>query len=52
MPSIYERIGADKVEQLVAAFYARVDKDPVIAHFRAFGLSCFRVCFLEVISSA
>src|SRR5262249_11058293 len=30
VPSLYERIGGEKVEQLVAAFYARVDKDPVI----------------------
>jgi hemoglobin len=30
VPSFYERIGAEKVERLVAAFYARVDKDPVI----------------------
>src|SRR5258708_1588557 len=30
MPSLFERIGAEKVERLVAAFYARVDKDPVI----------------------
>jgi hypothetical protein len=30
-PSLYERIGgAEKVEWLVAAFYARVDSDPVI----------------------
>jgi truncated hemoglobin YjbI len=29
-PSLYERIGAEKVERLVAAFYARVDSDPVI----------------------
>jgi hypothetical protein len=28
--SLYERIGAEKVERLVAAFYARVDSDPVI----------------------
>jgi truncated hemoglobin YjbI len=29
-PSLYERIGAEKVERLVAVFYARVDNDPVI----------------------
>src|SRR5262245_19846282 len=28
--SLYERIGAEKVERLVAAFYARVNRDPVI----------------------
>jgi truncated hemoglobin YjbI len=29
-PSLFERIGAESVERLVAAFYARVDKDPEI----------------------
>jgi Bacterial-like globin len=28
--SLFERIGGEKVERLVAAFYARVDSDPVI----------------------
>ena len=28
--SLYERIGGEMVERLVAAFYARVDNDPVI----------------------
>lgn len=38
--SLYERIGADKVERLVAAFYARVDRDPVIRPFYGKTLSC------------
>jgi hypothetical protein len=29
--SLYERIGAETVERLMAAFYARVDNDPVTA---------------------
>jgi truncated hemoglobin YjbI len=33
--SLYERIGAEKIERLVAAFYARVDGDPVIRPFTA-----------------
>jgi hypothetical protein len=28
VPSLYERIGAEKVERLVATFYARVEGDP------------------------
>jgi truncated hemoglobin YjbI len=28
--SLHERIGAEKLERLVAAFYARLDNDPVI----------------------
>lgn len=39
-PSLYERIGAEKVERLVAAFYARVDSDPVIRPFYGKTLSC------------
>jgi truncated hemoglobin YjbI len=39
-PSLYERIGTDKVERLVAAFYARVDRDPVIRRFYGKTLSC------------
>jgi hemoglobin len=39
-PSLYERIGADKVERLVAAFYARVDRDPVIRPLYGKTLSC------------
>jgi truncated hemoglobin YjbI/ankyrin repeat protein len=38
--SLYERIGAEKVERLVAAFYARVDNDPVIRRFYGKTLSC------------
>src|SRR6516225_3806545 len=30
VPSLYQRIGAEKVKRLVAAFYARVNNDPVI----------------------
>jgi truncated hemoglobin YjbI/ankyrin repeat protein len=37
---LYERIGAEKVERLVAAFYARVDRDPVIRPFYGKTLSC------------
>jgi hemoglobin len=40
VPSLYERIGADKVEHLVAAFYARVDKDPVIRPLYGKTLTC------------
>jgi hemoglobin len=39
-PSLYERIGGDKIERLVAAFYARVDRDPVIRTFYGKTLSC------------
>jgi truncated hemoglobin YjbI len=39
-PSLYDRIGAERVEQLVAAFYARVDNDPVIRKFYGKTLSC------------
>jgi ankyrin repeat protein/truncated hemoglobin YjbI len=39
-PSLYERIGAEKVERLVAAFYARVDSDPVIRPFYGKTLTC------------
>jgi truncated hemoglobin YjbI len=38
--SLYERIGAEKVEQLVAAFYAHVDSDPIIRPFYGKTLSC------------
>jgi truncated hemoglobin YjbI len=38
--SLYERIGAEKVERLVATFYARVDSDPVIRRFYGKTLSC------------
>src|SRR5438270_12158588 len=38
--SLYERIGAEKVERLVAAFYARVDGDPVIRPLYGKTLSC------------
>jgi truncated hemoglobin YjbI/ankyrin repeat protein len=38
--SLYERIGAEKVERLVAAFYARVDSDPVIRPFYGKTLTC------------
>ncbi len=38
--SLYERIGAEKVEQLVASFYARVDSDPVIRPLYGKTLSC------------
>ena len=40
MPSLFERIGAEKVERLVAAFYARVDKDPVIRPLYGKTLTC------------
>jgi truncated hemoglobin YjbI len=39
-PSLYERIGAEVVERLVAAFYARVDSDPVIRPLYGKTLSC------------
>lgn len=39
-PSLYHRIGHEKIEQLVAAFYARVDRDPVIRPFYGKTLSC------------
>jgi hemoglobin len=39
-PSLYERIGSEKVERLVAAFYARVDKDPVIRPLYGKTLTC------------
>ena len=38
--SLYERIGGEKVERLVAAFYARVDSDPVIRAFYGKTLNC------------
>ena len=38
--SLYERIGAENVERLVAAFYARVDSDPVIRPLYGKTLSC------------
>jgi len=38
--SLYERIGAEKVERLVAAFYARVDRDTVIRPLYGKTLSC------------
>ena len=38
--SLYERIGGEKVERLVAAFYARVDSDPVIRSFYGKTLNC------------
>jgi hemoglobin len=38
--SLYERIGGEKVERLVAAFYARVDSDPVIRPFYGKTLTC------------
>ena len=40
VPSLYQRIGAEKVERLVAAFYARVDKDPVIRPLYGKTLTC------------
>jgi hemoglobin len=39
-PSLYERIGPEKVERLVAEFYARVDNDPVIRPLYGKTLSC------------
>jgi hemoglobin len=38
--SLYERIGGEKVERLVAAFYARVDSDPVIRPLYGKTLTC------------
>jgi len=38
--SLYQRIGDEKVERLVAAFYARVDRDPVIRRFYGKTLGC------------
>jgi truncated hemoglobin YjbI len=38
--SLYERIGAEMVERFVAAFYARVDSDPVIRPLYGKTLSC------------
>src|ERR1700740_3048407 len=40
VPSLYERIGAEKVQRLVATFYARVDSDPVIRPLYGKTLSC------------
>ena len=40
MPSLFERIGGETVERLVAAFYARVDKDPVIRQLYGKTLTC------------
>ena len=39
-PSLYERIGADKVKRFVAAFYVRVDSDPVIRPLYGKTLTC------------
>jgi hemoglobin len=38
--SLYARIGAETVERLVTAFYARVDRDPVIRPLYGKTLSC------------
>jgi truncated hemoglobin YjbI len=38
--SLYELIGGEKVERLVAAFYARVDNDPVIRPLYGKTLTC------------
>jgi hemoglobin len=38
--SLYERLGPDTVERLIAAFYARVDRDPVIRPLYGKTLSC------------
>jgi hemoglobin len=38
--SLYERIGAEKVERLVAVFYARVNNDPVIRPLYGKTLTC------------
>ncbi len=38
--SLFERIGAETVERLVAAFYTRVDSDPVIRPLYGKTLSC------------
>jgi truncated hemoglobin YjbI len=39
-PSLCERIGAETVERLIAAFYARVDNDPVIRPLYGKTLTC------------
>jgi hypothetical protein len=39
-PSLFERIGAEKVKRLVAGFYARVDKDPAIRPLFGKMLTC------------
>src|SRR4051794_22603154 len=39
-PSLFERIGAENVERLVAAFYAGVESDPVIRRLYGKTLSC------------
>jgi truncated hemoglobin YjbI len=39
-PSLYDRIGGETVERLVATFYARVDRDPVIRPLYGKTLSC------------
>ncbi len=38
--SLYERIGAENVKRLIAAFYARVDRDPVIRPLYGKTLTC------------
>src|SRR6476646_11187956 len=38
--SLYERIGGEKIKRLVAAFYARVDSDPVIRPLYGKTLTC------------
>jgi truncated hemoglobin YjbI/ankyrin repeat protein len=38
--SLYHRIGGERVKQLVAAFYTRVDTDPVIRRFYGKTLTC------------
>ncbi len=38
--SLYDRIGGEKVKQLVSGFYARVDTDPVIRSFYGKTLTC------------
>src|SRR5262245_41791535 len=38
--SLYDRIGGEKIERLVAVFYARVDSDPVIRRFYGKTLTC------------
>ena len=40
MPSLFEHVGPEKVERLVASFYARVDKDPVIRPLYGKTLTC------------
>ncbi len=39
-PSLYDRIGGEQVVRLVAAFYARVDRDPVIRPLYGKTLTC------------